>query len=95
MYGASSDEKRNLMASYAVQWEAIKAARRAGCEEYDMFGTAPNAFSSHPMHGLYRFKSGFGGHLFHRMGCWDYPFMKDEYMRFRAQEINNQSYLAR
>ena len=92
LYGASSGRKRNLMATYAVQWKAIKIAKAAGCKEYDMFGTAPNANSSHPLHGLYRFKKGFGGNLFHRMGCWDYPLDQEAYQAFYAMEVNNQSY---
>ncbi len=92
LYGASSARKRNLMATYAVQWEAIKMAKEAGCREYDMFGTAPNANPSHPMHGLYRFKRGFGGRMFHRMGCWDYPLDQEGYNTFRALEINSQKY---
>jgi hypothetical protein len=31
---------------------------------------------AHPLYGLYRFKTGFGGTLFHRMGCWDYWLKK-------------------
>jgi lipid II:glycine glycyltransferase (peptidoglycan interpeptide bridge formation enzyme) len=92
LYGASSNHKRNLMATYAIQWEAIRLASEAGCEEYDMFGVAPNSYRSHPMHGLYRFKSGFGGNMFHRMGCWDYPLDKIEYDMFLAQEVNGQKY---
>lgn len=92
LYGASSGKKRQLMATYAVQWKAIKTAKEAGCKEYDMFGTAPNANPSHPLHGLYRFKRGFGGNLFHRMGCWDYPLDKTGYDTFRALEINSQKY---
>ncbi|MDF1571372.1 MAG: peptidoglycan bridge formation glycyltransferase FemA/FemB family protein [Bacteroidales bacterium] len=84
--------KRNYMASYAIQWEAIKTARNNGCNEYDMFGTAPNANQAHPMAGLYRFKSGFGGHLYHRMGCWDYPLNENLYNNFRASELNMQGY---
>lgn len=92
LYGASSGRKRHLMAPYALQWEAIRMARQAGCTEYDMFGTAPNGNPSHPMHGLHRFKSGFGGRMFHRMGCWDYPLDHDAYAVFRARETNSQRY---
>ena len=53
------------MPTYALQWCAMQTARRAGCSEYDLFGVAPNADPSHPMHGLYRFKTGFGGQIFH------------------------------
>ena len=92
LYGASSGEKRNFMATYAIQWEAIKQSQQAGCHEYDLFGAAPNSNPGHPMHGLYRFKSGFGGYMFHRMGCWDYPLDFDKYELLRAQEVNNQAY---
>jgi hypothetical protein len=92
LYGASSGEKRNLMATYAIQWEAIKQSQQAGCNEYDLFGSAPNSNPGHPMHGLYRFKSGFGGYMFHRMGCWDYPLDIENYELLRAQEVNNQAY---
>ncbi|MCF8360561.1 MAG: peptidoglycan bridge formation glycyltransferase FemA/FemB family protein [Prolixibacteraceae bacterium] len=89
LYGASSADNKNLMASYALQWESIKQARRAGCTEYDMFGSAPNLNQAHPLHGVHIYKKGFGGQLYHRMGCWDYPFYPKEYDLYRLQEINN------
>ena len=71
LYGASSDEKRNLMPNYALQWHAIEESRRAGCLWYDLFGVPPADDRAHPMHGLYRFKTGFGGTIVHRLGAWD------------------------
>jgi lipid II:glycine glycyltransferase (peptidoglycan interpeptide bridge formation enzyme) len=91
LYGASSSRNKNFMGSYAVQWEAIQLAKKFGCKEYDMFGAAPNSYRNHPLSGLYKFKSGFGGELFHRMGCWDYPIKTEEYQAFRNQEIKNQN----
>jgi lipid II:glycine glycyltransferase (peptidoglycan interpeptide bridge formation enzyme) len=44
------------------------------------------------MHGLYRFKTGFGGNELHRMGCWDYPLEHEAYRRFTAQEMVSQGY---
>jgi lipid II:glycine glycyltransferase (peptidoglycan interpeptide bridge formation enzyme) len=92
LYGASSNRNRNLMAPYALQWEAIKIAKEKGCTEYDMFGVAPNAASSHPLYGLYKFKTGFGGNIFHSLGCWDYPFNEERYDYFRSSEISNQGF---
>lgn len=92
LFGASATAHRNLMGTYALQWEAIKRAKSRGCTEYDLFGTAPNSDPSHPMHGLYRFKTGFGGHELHRMGCWDYPFKDDEYQHFTSQEMFAKGY---
>lgn len=92
LYGASTSEHRNVMPTYALQWEAIKIAKRHHCIEYDMFGIAPTPDPSHPMYGLYKFKKGFGGDIFHQLGCWDYPFIEDKYNYFRAMEMNMQGY---
>jgi lipid II:glycine glycyltransferase (peptidoglycan interpeptide bridge formation enzyme) len=74
LYGASSDRKRNLMASYALQWQAMRDAKAAGCLCYDLFGIPPNEDPAHSMAGLYRFKTGFGGRIVHRPGSWDYAY---------------------
>ena len=74
LYGASSGEKRNLMGTYALQWQAIRDAKESGCAAYDMFGIPPDASPTHPMAGLYLFKTGFGGSVVHRPGSWDYAY---------------------
>jgi lipid II:glycine glycyltransferase (peptidoglycan interpeptide bridge formation enzyme) len=86
LYGASSDSKRNLMPAYALQWAAIRAAKAALCREYDFFGIPPSDDQNHPMAGLYRFKTGFGGRIVHRAGSWDYPLHPVAYRAFRAAE---------
>lgn len=92
LYGASSSRGRNVMATYALQWAAIRIAREKGCTEYDMFGVAPRPEPSHPLYGLYRFKTGFGGNLFHSMGCWDYPLIGDMYTYYTSLELKGQGY---
>ena len=92
LYGASSFAQRNLMAPYALQWEAICQSQEAGCTEYDMFGISPTPDPHHPMYGLYKFKSGFGGDIHHSLGCWDYPLNKEIYTLFRASELHSQGY---
>jgi lipid II:glycine glycyltransferase (peptidoglycan interpeptide bridge formation enzyme) len=86
LYGASSDKKRNLMAPYALQLRAMEDAKAAGCTEYDLFGIPPGADPSHPMAGLYRFKTGFGGSIIHRPGSWDYPCRPLVYRLFSTAE---------
>jgi lipid II:glycine glycyltransferase (peptidoglycan interpeptide bridge formation enzyme) len=76
LYGASSNEDRHVMAPYAVQWQAMIDAKAHGCEEYDLFGIPPSADPDHPMAGLYRFKTGFGGRIIRRSGSWDYPYKR-------------------
>ena len=92
LYGASSSVNRHLMPTYALQWEAIGRAKEKGYTEYDMFGVAPNPDPSHPLYGLYRFKTGFGGDLFHRMGCWDYPLDGAAYEMYVTSEMMSAGY---
>lgn len=92
LYGASRRECQNLMPSYALQWEAITRAKAQGCTTYDLFGLPPTAQPSHPMHGLYRFKRGFGGKMVHRQGCWDYPLDTEKYRRICGSEPVGPSY---
>ena len=92
LYGASSSSNRNLMATYVLQWDAIIRAKKRGCSEYDMFGVAPRPDPAHPLYGLYRFKSGFGGRLFHRMGCWDYPLNHSKYESYLTAEMRSKGY---
>ncbi|MBI9039546.1 MAG: peptidoglycan bridge formation glycyltransferase FemA/FemB family protein [Bacteroidales bacterium] len=87
LYGASTSCKNDLMASYALQWESIRISKEWGCTEYDMFGSAPNLNQAHPLHGVHVYKKGFGGNLYHGMGCWDYPYNQKLYELFRIQEV--------
>jgi lipid II:glycine glycyltransferase (peptidoglycan interpeptide bridge formation enzyme) len=86
LYGASSSEKRNVMPNYALQWRAMELAKERGCLWYDLFGIPPHAEKGHPLHGLYRFKTGFGGSVLHRPGCWDVPLKPALYSGYRAAE---------
>jgi lipid II:glycine glycyltransferase (peptidoglycan interpeptide bridge formation enzyme) len=92
LYGASSSEHRNSMSTYALQWEAIQLAKAKGCTQYDMFGVSPGPYPSHPLHGLYTFKVGFGGQLYHSLGSWDYPLQPDAYTCFRSAELSRPGY---
>jgi peptidoglycan pentaglycine glycine transferase (the first glycine) len=72
LYGASTDRHRNLMPNHLLQWEAMRAARQAGCGLYDMWG-APDALEeSDELWGVWRFKVGFGACWARGLGAWDY-----------------------
>ena len=73
LYGCSGNNKRNLMPAYLVQWTAIKDAKTFGSKIYDFYGMPPTDDENHPMHGLYLFKTGFGGAHIHRPGSFDVP----------------------
>ena len=69
MHGASSDENRNLMAPYSLQWEAIKLAKAKGYKYYDFFGIDEKKWP-----GITRFKKGFGGKEKKYPGTFDLAF---------------------
>lgn len=58
LHGGSSDEGRNLMAPYLLQWECIREAKRRGCKLYD-FGGVSIETSVAAWQGITRFKQGF------------------------------------
>ena len=61
-YGASDHARRNLMAPYLLQWEAMKYCKERGCSSYDLLGIAPpDAGPDHPWQGISGFKEKFGG----------------------------------
>ncbi len=89
LYGASTRDRREVMAPYAVQWAAIRLAKAHGCKDYDLFGAAHGTEMSHPLAGVHRFKTGFGGRLVHREGCWDFPYDEKTYTSVRSWESSH------
>ncbi|HWP98386.1 MAG TPA: peptidoglycan bridge formation glycyltransferase FemA/FemB family protein [Syntrophomonadaceae bacterium] len=71
LYGASSNESRNVMPNYLLQWEMIRWAREQGCTLYDFRGVSGDLNEDNPLYGLYRFKKGFNGELTEFVGEWD------------------------
>lgn len=79
-YGASTNQERNRMPTYPLQWEAMRWAKRRGCKVYDMWGVPDfpepaleeNFLErSDGLWGVYRFKRGFGGEVRRTIGAWD------------------------
>ncbi len=80
IYGASSNEHRDRMPTYLLQWEAMRWARDRHCSLYDLWGvpdedenTLEAEFNqrSDGLWGVYRNKRGFGGRLARALGPWD------------------------
>ena len=85
LYGASSNEERQRMPSYAVQWAAMQWAKARGCTSYDMWGVpdAPEAELEENflerkdgLWPVYRFKRGFGGDVVRTVGPADRVYNK-------------------
>jgi lipid II:glycine glycyltransferase (peptidoglycan interpeptide bridge formation enzyme) len=85
LYGASANIKRNLMPAYLLQWTALQDAKKYGCPVYDFYGIPPSNDEHHPMHGLYLFKTGFGGTVVHRFGSVDVA-VSSTYKLYRTGE---------
>ncbi len=75
LYGGISNEKRPLMAGYALQWAAMRRARELGCRVYDFFGYEPFGDPNHMYAGFSRFKRQFGGDAVRFIGAQDRMFI--------------------
>jgi len=74
LYGASSNEQRQLMPNYLLQWEAIRWAKQEGATSYDFWGIPETDDESEAMAGVYRFKSGWGGRIVRFPGNFEYIY---------------------
>ena len=84
LYGASSNEYRNLMPNYLLQWRMIQWAIETGCRVYDFRGVSGDISEDNPHYGLYRFKQGFHGEFTEFVGEYDY--VQNQLMYFAAEK---------
>lgn len=76
LVGASSNQYRNTMPNYLMQWTMIQWALENNCFIYDFMGI-PNFWDKeHPDYGMYKFKKGFGGEAVSYAGEFFYCFSK-------------------
>lgn len=62
VYGGSSNENKEVMASNLLMWEALKLSKNMGCTWFDMWGALPKNYNpKDPWAGFHRFKEGYGG----------------------------------
>ena len=71
LYGASSNEHRNLMPNYLLQWRMMQWAVETNCRIYDFRGVSGDVSEDNPLYGLFRFKQGFGGNFTEFVGEMD------------------------
>lgn len=60
-HGASFSVSNKVPVSHLVQWEAIREAKRRGCDKYNFWAISPSDDPNHKWSGLSCFKKGFGG----------------------------------
>ena len=78
VHGGSSNQYRNVMAPYLLQWEAIKQAKEKGVDYYDLNGIDEKMWP-----GVTRFKKGFGGEEINYPGTFDLVFNKNKYQLYK------------
>lgn len=72
LHGASSNEHRNVMAPYLLQWRQIQDAQSKGCVSYDFWGITVD--DENPRwRGITKFKEGFGGRVVRYVGVYEKP----------------------
>ena len=91
-YGGSSNEERNRMPTYLLQWEAMRWAKTHGATHYDLWGvpdedeeTLEANFETRDdgLWGVYRFKRGFGGKLIREPEALDRVYSPLRYKLYR------------
>ncbi len=86
IYGASSNEHRNKMPNYLLQWTMIKWAKSMGCTMYDFRGVPGNLTEDSPIYGLYRFKKGFNAEYTEFIGEYDKVYSSFYYQFWNIAE---------
>lgn len=83
-YGASSNEKREVRGSNAIQWRMIRDALACDAAVYDLRGITAGLAGDDPEIGLIQFKVGTGGEAVEYVGEWDKAIRPALYAAFRV-----------
>ena len=89
LYGASSNEHRNLMPNYLLQWEMIKYSISQGKDMYDFRGVTGIVDEKDPHYGLYRFKKGFNAEFTEFIGE---VYINFRPVRYKLYKISEKTY---
>ncbi|GAB3622492.1 peptidoglycan bridge formation peptidyltransferase VanK-Sc [Mariniluteicoccus endophyticus] len=88
-YGASTNAKRDVRGSNAIQWQMMSDALEAGARVYDLRGITDSVADDDPHLGLIQFKVGTGGEAVEYLGEWDLPINTPLYRLFDAYMNRN------
>jgi lipid II:glycine glycyltransferase (peptidoglycan interpeptide bridge formation enzyme) len=93
LYGASRQQEKQRMASFAVQWAGIQWAKQQGCTTYDLYGIPDESEAvleatfqqrNDGLWGVYRFKRGWGGRVERSIGAWDRIYSRPIYALYQV-----------
>ncbi|HLJ35624.1 MAG TPA: peptidoglycan bridge formation glycyltransferase FemA/FemB family protein [Ktedonobacteraceae bacterium] len=88
MYGASSNEQRNLMPNHLLQWTGMQWAKAHDCWYYNFRGipddlTENEGHEQRELWGVYTFKRGFGGYSIRSLETHDLVYQPLVYEAYR------------
>ena len=83
MFGASSNNKRNLKATYLLQYRCLQWAKARGCSYFDFRAIPEILEPGEAMWGVYEYKKGFGGFSRLHMPTQDYVYRPLVYTAWR------------
>jgi len=86
-HGASIQRYAKIPASYLLQWNAIKEAKRRNLSLYNFWGISPEDRPGHPWAGLSLFKKGFGGFPEAYVPAQDLPLTKKYWLNFVIEKV--------
>ncbi len=98
-HGAATLRYPKLPASYLLQWEAIREAKRRGCQYYNFWGLAHEGRHtifdriaqglrrSHPWEGITLFKTGFGGFEEKYIPAQDYILSSHYWINYAVEYV--------
>ncbi len=93
-HSAIDEDFKNIPASYLIQWEAIKEAKKRNKKIYNFWGISPNENDKkHPWYGLSLFKIGFGGRKIYYLPVMDLPLKLNYVKNYLIDWINTKKYL--
>ena len=72
-YHGASEVVPKVSPAQALQFAAMREARRRGATRYNFWGIAPPGQPKHPFTGITTFKQGFGGYAIDYTHAQDYP----------------------
>ncbi len=85
---ASLSKYAKLSIPYLLQWEAIKEAKKRGCQWYDFWGYVnPQTNPHHPWAGPTLFKMGYGGEAREYVHTQDYVLSPQYWLTYIFEQI--------
>ena len=83
LHGASDYEHRSAMAPFMLHWRIIQLLRKAGIENYDLWGIDAKKWP-----GVTRFKLNWGGRVMDRSGSFDLSVSKFWHFAYKILKRN-------